>query len=126
MILIRRHRGLSLIDAIMTLVVLGAVTVPISTGIVSLSKGSLQNYREAAIRSELVFEAERLLAAPFSNLSVGTTNTNIDLPGGQAQRTVTITLDDYDGDSNPDSEIYRVVVTLDGREITFFRSSWKE
>lgn len=121
-----RHRGLSLIDAVITLVVLGAVTTPIAAGIVSLSRGALQNYREAAIRGELVYEAERLFALPFSSLSVGTTNTSVALPGGTETLSVVVSLDDYDGDASNDAEFMKVVVSLDGREITFFRSDWKQ
>ncbi len=117
---------MSLIDAIVTLVVLGAVTTPIATGIVSISQGALQNYRSAAIRCELVYESERLLALPFSSLSVGTTDTSVNLPGGSATRTVTISLADYDGDAVADAELLRIVVALEGQSITFFQSDWKE
>jgi Tfp pilus assembly protein PilV len=121
----RRRRGLSLIDAVITLVVLAAVTVPIATGIASMARGSTQNYRDASVRSELVYEAERLSALPFASLAIGSTTTSIALPGNASNMVVTISLADYDGDGAVDAEFKLVVLTLEDREIRFFRSDWK-
>jgi len=115
-----------LIDAIATLAVLGAVTVPIATGIASLSRGNLQNYRDAQARCELVYEAERLRALPFTSIGLGTTTTSIALPSGAADLTVTVSQADYDGDAALDADFKLIVATLDGREIRFYRSNWKE
>lgn len=121
-----RRPALTLIDAVAALVVLGVVTVPIATGIASLSRSSLQNYRQAAIRTELVREAERLRAQPFANLTVGNTTTSIALPGGNADLTSSIALADYDGDLAADASFKLIVVTLDNQEIRFYRSDWRD
>jgi len=122
----KRARGLSLIDAVATLAILGAVTVPIATGIASLSRGNLQNYRDTGVRCALVYETERLRALPFASLSVGSTTTSIDLPGGASDLTVVISPADFDGDLAADADFKLVAASLDGREIRLFRGNWVE
>ena len=120
------RRGISLVDAVASLAILGMVTVPIATGIAALSKSSFRNYRAAVIRCELVGEAERLRAASFADIALGTTVTSIDLPGVAADRTVTVSLADYDGDASVDAEFKLIVVTLEDRTVGLYRSDWKE
>ncbi len=122
---IRRCPAFSLVDAIATLTILGAVTVPIATGIASLARGSLLNHRSAAIRTELVYEAERIRALPFASIVIGTTTTSIALPGGSSDLTVTVTLADFDADGSNDSDFELITLTLDGQSIQFYRSNWK-
>lgn len=122
----KRRSALTLVDAIATLVVLAAVTVPIATGVASLSRGSLQDYRDASVRSELVYQAERLRALPFASIDVGATVMSIDLPGGAGDLTVTVSLADYDGDAAADAEFKLIALSLDGREIRLCRSDWRE
>ncbi|NOS99702.1 MAG: hypothetical protein HOP29_03655 [Phycisphaerales bacterium] len=117
---------MSLIDAIATLVVLAAVTVPIATGVASLSRGSMQNYRAMSVRCELVRQAEGLRAAAFDDINVGATTVPISLPGGSADLTTTVSLADYDADAAVDASFKLIVIALEDREIRFYRSDWKE
>jgi len=121
-----RRGGFSLVEAIASLVILGAVTVPIASGIASMSRSSLQNYRDASVLTELVHEAEKLRALPFTSIAVGSTSTSIELPGGASDLNVTVTLADYDGDAAADASFKLIVLTLDSVEIHFYRSDWKE
>lgn len=121
-----RRRGLSLVDAVATLVVLGAVTVPIATGVASLSRGSLLNYRGMAVRCALVHEAEGVRAAAFDDVPVGVTTTSVSLPGGAADLIRTVSPADYDADAVADASFKLIVITLEDREVRFYRSDWKE
>ena len=122
----RWRRGLSLVDAIASLVILGAVTVPIATGIAAMARGSLENHRGAAVRCELVNEAERLYALPYDVVAVGLTTTSSELPGGAADLTVTVSLADYTGDLVPDDDFKMIVVALEDHAIHLFRSNWRQ
>jgi len=122
---VRRARAFSLVDAIATLTILGAVTIPIATGISALARGSLLNHRSATIRTELVYEAERLRAIPFASIALGTTTTSIALPGGASNLIVTVALADFDADGSNDSDFEMITLTLDGQSIRFYRSNWK-
>ncbi len=119
------RRALTLVDAIATLIILGIIIVPLASGVMALSRGGLQNYRDASIRSELVYEAERLRALPFATLVAGSTNTSVALPGGASTLAVTIATADYDADTTPDTDFLLIVLTLSDREIRFYRSNWK-
>ncbi len=115
----RRCAGLTLIEAMLSIVLLGITSTGVSmlfnTGLNSLSAAEEVVILENALQSQM----EVLISRPFSEvLSEGAGARVVVANGVDHDLTWTVKNRDLDGDGNPEHEAMEVTVTLEGRSLS--------
>lgn len=115
---LRRRRGYTLIEAIMSLVLLSITALSVSAvftmGLEVQQAQSDSIEASSLLRSQMEF----LLSVPFANIASGTAAKTV----GGISKTITWTVTDTDLDANGiiDTDIKKLVVELDGIELSTY------
>ncbi|MCH8194146.1 MAG: prepilin-type N-terminal cleavage/methylation domain-containing protein [Planctomycetes bacterium] len=109
-------RGFSLVEVLLSLVVLALAASIMSSLYVSGMQTLAAQDRRVLLDSALSSRMELLLSTKFASMNTGTGTVTV---GGQDYTIAwDVTLVDLDGDSVPEASAKQVIVTLDGRSLT--------
>ena len=117
-----RHKGFSLMEVLMLVVVLGIVGAAAGQALRAVERAPVQNDQNFQIETQLISKMEAIRAMTFDNIAVGSPNS--DLSGwvtvgtSSYQCIVTVALADPNGGSSPQNNFKQITVTCGGQSVT--------
>jgi type II secretory pathway pseudopilin PulG len=118
-----QHRiaGVTLIEAMILVVVLGAVALGTGSALQNLTRQPKNMNLLLATSSALVDKMEYLRSLSFTALTVGTTfSDTVAIEGTSYTRSVTVALADADGNGAADSDFKSITVTVNGQSLVCY------
>lgn len=116
----RNHAGFTLIEALLTIVVVALMATAISGLYISGMRSLDVQARRVLLQGHLRSQMELLVGTPFNHLTSG--SRAIDVATGNQTNTYTISWTispiDLDGDSTPEPDAKQVKVALEGQALT--------
>jgi Tfp pilus assembly protein PilE len=108
--------GLTLVEALLSIVIVGLMAGVIATlyasGLQSIDVSAERTLLDSAHRSKM----EELLGQEFASITGGSDTVSVN--GKNFGITWAVVTVDLDGDTNPEADAKQVTVTLDGRDLT--------
>ena len=114
----RNHRGISLLEAILMVVVLGIVSLGFGIALQSNVRIPSAVDQRLTIHTFLVEKMEDLMSQSFATLAANSGLTDTVTVNGQTlTRTVTVAQADADGNGTVDSDFLEITVTIGGQSL---------
>jgi Tfp pilus assembly protein PilE len=118
------RRGLTLIEAMLVVLVLGFLAVAGGVSLQSLVRQPTNTNLALAVSNSMVDKMEYLRSLTFNSLLTGTSYSDtVTINGTTYNRSVTVALADADGNGATDVDFKSVTITLAGQTLTTYVAS---
>lgn len=111
-------RGVTLIEALILVVILGLVALGVGTALQNLVRVPRATNTMLAVSNALIDKMEYLRSLPFDSLATGTSfSDTVTINGQSFARNVTIALADADANGGADADFKKITITLSGQSL---------